>query len=45
MKYLDSIPEKEMEDLNVPTGYPLIYELDPQTLKVPTQRQIADGEK
>jgi len=34
MKYLDSIPEKEMEVLNVPTGYPLIYELDCETLQV-----------
>ena len=28
MKYLDNIPESEIVDLNIPTGLPLVYELD-----------------
>ena len=27
-KYLDSISEDEIPDLNIPTGIPLVYELD-----------------
>jgi 2,3-bisphosphoglycerate-dependent phosphoglycerate mutase len=28
IKHLDGIPDDEIADLNIPTGYPLIYELD-----------------
>jgi len=28
VKYLDNIPEKEIVELNIPTGMPLVYELD-----------------
>jgi 2,3-bisphosphoglycerate-dependent phosphoglycerate mutase len=30
MKYLDNISEREIVELNVPTGMPLVYELDSQ---------------
>ena len=28
VKYLDGVPEEEIIKLNIPTGIPLIYELD-----------------
>jgi 2,3-bisphosphoglycerate-dependent phosphoglycerate mutase len=28
MKYLDHIPDEKITDVNVPTGFPLVYELD-----------------
>ena len=28
VKYLDNIPESEIVELNIPTGIPLVYELD-----------------
>ena len=28
MKYLDEVPESEIVELNIPTGMPLVYELD-----------------
>jgi 2,3-bisphosphoglycerate-dependent phosphoglycerate mutase len=28
VKYLDNIPEDEIVNLNIPTGVPLVYELD-----------------
>jgi len=31
VKYLDNIPESEIVELNIPTGIPLVYELDGQT--------------
>ncbi len=30
VKYLDNIPESEIVELNIPTGIPLVYELDAQ---------------
>jgi 2,3-bisphosphoglycerate-dependent phosphoglycerate mutase len=30
VKYLDNIPESEIVELNIPTGIPLVYELDHQ---------------
>ena len=30
VKYLDKIPESEIVELNIPTGIPLVYELDDQ---------------
>ena len=32
VKYLDNISDKEITELNIPTGVPLVYELD-QNLK------------
>lgn len=28
VKYLDNIPDQEIVELNIPTGVPLVYELD-----------------
>jgi 2,3-bisphosphoglycerate-dependent phosphoglycerate mutase len=28
VKYLDNVPDKEIAELNIPTGIPLVYELD-----------------
>ena len=28
VKYLDDVPESEIVELNIPTGIPLVYELD-----------------
>jgi 2,3-bisphosphoglycerate-dependent phosphoglycerate mutase len=28
VKYLDDLPEHEIVELNIPTGIPLVYELD-----------------
>ena len=28
VKYLDNIPDQEIVELNIPTGMPLVYELD-----------------
>lgn len=28
MKYLDNIPDEDIVGLNIPTGMPLVYELD-----------------
>jgi len=28
VKYLDNIPEKDIAELNIPTGVPLVYTLD-----------------
>ena len=33
VKYLDKIPEKDIVELNIPTGIPLVYELADKTLK------------
>jgi 2,3-bisphosphoglycerate-dependent phosphoglycerate mutase len=30
VKYLDHIPDEEIPGLNIPTGFPLVYELDDQ---------------
>ncbi len=30
VKYLDAVPESEIVELNIPTGIPLVYELDAQ---------------
>jgi len=30
VKYLDNIPDKDIPELNIPTGMPLVYELDPE---------------
>jgi 2,3-bisphosphoglycerate-dependent phosphoglycerate mutase len=30
VKMLDNVPEKDIVELNIPTGVPLLYELDAQ---------------
>jgi 2,3-bisphosphoglycerate-dependent phosphoglycerate mutase len=43
VKYLDNISDKEIPDLNIPTGIPLVYELDEELR--PTQHYyLADAE-
>ena len=44
VKYLDDIPEQEIVDLNIPTGMPLVYELDGQ-LKPAAHYYLGDPEK
>ncbi len=34
VKYLDNVPESEIVELNIPTGIPLVYELDAQLTPV-----------
>lgn len=42
LSYLDNIPDKEITELNIPTGIPLIYELDRSTLTpIPHKDSIA----
>jgi len=41
VKMLDNIPEDEIVDLNIPTGAPLLYELDAQ-LKPIRSRYLGD---
>lgn len=44
VKYLDNIPEDEIVGLNIPTGLPLVYELD-QNLKPLKHYYLGDPEK
>jgi 2,3-bisphosphoglycerate-dependent phosphoglycerate mutase len=41
--YLDHIPENEITELNIPTGIPLVYELD-QELHPLTHYYLGDPE-
>jgi 2,3-bisphosphoglycerate-dependent phosphoglycerate mutase len=43
VKYLDNIPDKEIIDLNIPTGMPLVYELD-EALKPIKHYYLGDEE-
>jgi 2,3-bisphosphoglycerate-dependent phosphoglycerate mutase len=43
VKYLDNISEQEITELNIPTGIPLVYELDSE-LKPVTHYYLADEE-
>lgn len=43
VKYLDNISEKEILELNIPTGIPLVYELD-ERLKPITHYYLGDQE-
>lgn len=43
VKYLDDVSEKEITELNIPTGIPLVYELD-ASLKPITHYYLADEE-
>jgi 2,3-bisphosphoglycerate-dependent phosphoglycerate mutase len=44
VKYLDNIPEQDIVELNIPTGMPLVYELDDQ-LKPLNRYYLGDPEK
>jgi 2,3-bisphosphoglycerate-dependent phosphoglycerate mutase len=44
VKYLDDIPEKDIVELNIPTGMPLVYELD-DDLKALNHYYLGDPEK
>ena len=43
VKYLDNVPESEIVELNIPTGIPLVYELD-STLKPLKKYYLGDQE-
>jgi 2,3-bisphosphoglycerate-dependent phosphoglycerate mutase len=43
VKMLDNVTESEIVELNIPTGVPLLYELDPQ-LKPTGSRYLGDQE-
>jgi len=44
VKHLDSVSDEQISGLNIPTGIPLVYELDEQ-LKAKTHYYLADEEK
>jgi len=44
VKYLDNVSDEEITGLNIPTGIPLVYELD-ENLKAQTHYYLADEEK
>jgi 2,3-bisphosphoglycerate-dependent phosphoglycerate mutase len=44
VKYLDSISDKEIVDMNIPTGIPLVYEIN-EKLKPLSHFYLADAEK
>jgi 2,3-bisphosphoglycerate-dependent phosphoglycerate mutase len=44
VKYLDDIPDQEIVELNIPTGMPLVYELDDH-LKPITRNYLGEPEK
>jgi len=44
VKYLDNVSDEEITSLNIPTGVPLVYELD-DDLKARTHYYLADEEK
>jgi len=43
VKYLDNVSDEEIPELNIPTGIPLVYELD-SDLKPVTHYYLADEE-
>eukprot|EP01114_Cavostelium_apophysatum_P005035 TRINITY_DN1559_c0_g1_i1.p1 TRINITY_DN1559_c0_g1~~TRINITY_DN1559_c0_g1_i1.p1 ORF type:complete len:258 (-),score=63.32 TRINITY_DN1559_c0_g1_i1:66-839(-) len=45
IKYLDNVPEKDIVELNIPTGIPLVYELDAETLKPIKHYYLATDEE
>ena len=44
VKHLDNIPDEEIPTLNIPTGFPLVYELD-KDLNVREHYYLGDAEK
>jgi len=45
VKYLDNVSEQEILELNIPTGIPLVYELDAHTLKPIKHYYLATDEE
>ena len=43
IKHLEGIPDEEISELNIPTGIPLVYELN-RAIEVVTQYYLADDE-
>jgi 2,3-bisphosphoglycerate-dependent phosphoglycerate mutase len=44
VKYLDNIPDEEIPTLNIPTGFPLVYELD-KDLQAQEHYYLGDAER
>ncbi|MBP7992004.1 MAG: 2,3-bisphosphoglycerate-dependent phosphoglycerate mutase, partial [Rhodocyclaceae bacterium] len=44
VKYLDNISDADIVELNIPTGIPLVYELDDETLKPIRSYYLGDQE-
>jgi 2,3-bisphosphoglycerate-dependent phosphoglycerate mutase len=44
VKYLDNITDKEIVDVNIPTGIPLVYEID-ERLRPLSHSYLGDAEK
>ncbi len=44
VKYLDHMSDDEIVNLNIPTGIPLIYDLDPDTLEARSHRYLGDAD-
>jgi len=44
VKYLDNVPDAEITELNIPTGIPLVYELDDRTLKPVRHYYLGDAD-
>jgi 2,3-bisphosphoglycerate-dependent phosphoglycerate mutase len=44
VKYLDNVPDDEISSLNIPTGIPLVYELEDKTLKPIKHYYLGDQE-
>ena len=44
VKYLDNVSEADITELNIPTGVPLVYELD-DTLKPLSHRYLGDPDE
>jgi bisphosphoglycerate-dependent phosphoglycerate mutase family 1 len=44
VKYLDDVPEDEITELNIPTGVPLVYELERATLKPVKHYYLGDAD-
>jgi 2,3-bisphosphoglycerate-dependent phosphoglycerate mutase len=43
IKHLEGIPDDEIAELEIPTGVPIVYELD-QALKITAKRELGDPE-
>lgn len=45
MKHLDGVSNEQITELNIPTGIPLVYELDDQTLQPVKHYYLASDEE
>lgn len=45
IKYLDNVSEKDIVELNIPTGVPLAYKIDPKSLKALSHRYLGDAKE